>query len=219
MIRTLLAILLMSSPLLAADAKQVRYVCPGGESFRVDFQPELTTVRGTRNAHVMLRMEGKPSIALPQARAASGAKYSDGYTTFWTQGDKAMVESGTVNVSDCQAEAAPQASLEGRWILSRWGDQAPVRPQGAAFVEFDLAAGRAFGILGCNRFSGAVEHSSPDLQFHGIASTKMACQGSAMELESQFARVLETTAAYRIEEDRLMLLDAVGATIAVLIQP
>lgn len=215
---TLLTLLLCASPLLAADGPTVRYACPDGVVFSVHYQPEKTTPRGTRNARAVVRMEGKPTIALPHVPAASGAKYSDGYTTVWTKGEEATIESGAVNLSGCEADQSPQPSLEGRWILSGWGGDEPIRPQGAAFVEFDLDAQRAFGALGCNRFSGAIDHSGSDLRFRGIASTKMACQGPAMELESRFLLTLETTAAYRFEADRLTLLDAVGKTIAKLVK-
>jgi heat shock protein HslJ len=216
--KTLLTFLLCATPLLAADGPTVRYACPGGETFSVHYQPEQTTPKGARNARAVLRTEGKPKIALPHVPAASGARYSDGYTTLWSKGGEAMIESGSVNVSGCVSDQSQPSSLEGRWILSGWGDGDPVQPKGAAFVEFDPANQRAFGALGCNRFSGAADLSGSDLAFRGIASTKMACPGPAMDLESRFLLTLETTASYRITGDRLLLLDAVGKTIAELVK-
>ncbi|QNT71326.1 MliC family protein [Defluviicoccus vanus] len=35
---------------------------------------------------------GRRTIELPQALSASGARYSDGVTTFWNKGDQALFE-------------------------------------------------------------------------------------------------------------------------------
>lgn len=216
--RILLPFVLLLAPLPAADGPTVRYACPDGEGFTVQYQPEKTTPRGTRNPRAVLLMQGKPRINLPHVEAASGAKYSDGYTTLWSQGEQAMLESGSVNVSGCTAQTGSEALLDGRWLLSSRGDDSPVRPKGAAFVEFSPSDQRAFGVLGCNRFSGSVDLNDPELAFRGIAVTKMACRGPVMDLESRFLLALETTASYRIDAEHLMLQDAVGNTIAKLIK-
>jgi putative lipoprotein len=42
------------------------------------------------------------TVLLPEAPAASGAKYSDGRVTFWSQGEEAIVESGGRAYKDCR---------------------------------------------------------------------------------------------------------------------
>ncbi len=45
------------------------------------------------------------TLELPQVESASGAKYSDGTTTFWTKGDEAFVQVNDETViSDCLAQ-------------------------------------------------------------------------------------------------------------------
>ena len=45
------------------------------------------------------------TLELPQVEAASGARYSDGTTTFWTKGDEAFVQVNDETViSDCVAQ-------------------------------------------------------------------------------------------------------------------
>lgn len=44
-------------------------------------------------------------LRLPQAISASGARYSDGVTTFWIKGDQATLEIDGKTYSDCRGEA------------------------------------------------------------------------------------------------------------------
>src|SRR5262245_54322116 len=76
---------------------QFHYTCPSGETFDVRF---LTPQGGREGALLLTR--GKPAITLPRAPSGSGARYSDGYTTLWTKGNDALIESGSVNVKDCK---------------------------------------------------------------------------------------------------------------------
>ena len=59
------------------------FVCPDGTSIDVEFD------NGARTATVALP-EG--TVTLPQVESASGARYSDGTTTFWNKGNEATIE-------------------------------------------------------------------------------------------------------------------------------
>jgi membrane-bound inhibitor of C-type lysozyme/heat shock protein HslJ len=74
----------------------VTYACADDVTIEAVFDND------TRTATVTLP-EG--TLDLPQVEAASGARYSDGTTTFWTKGDEAfvMVDDETV-ISDCLAQ-------------------------------------------------------------------------------------------------------------------
>jgi membrane-bound inhibitor of C-type lysozyme len=75
-----------SSP---APASGIPYQCDGGKTFVAEFT---------------LTMEGE-TLEMPLVPAASGAKYSDGTTTLWTQGDEAFIEVGEKIVyENCQAQ-------------------------------------------------------------------------------------------------------------------
>lgn len=46
------------------------------------------------------------TLELPHVQSGSGAKYSDGSTTFWTKGDEAFVQvDEEIVIADCQAQS------------------------------------------------------------------------------------------------------------------
>lgn len=62
---------------------------------------KLTVTQDNRQDKVSFIMDGK-QLTLPQVRAASGAKYSDGHYTFWSKGESAFIErEGKVIMNDC----------------------------------------------------------------------------------------------------------------------
>lgn len=62
---------------------------------------------GTNNVEIML--PGR-TITLPQVVSASGARYSDGSTTFWNKGDEALFEMNDVSYKGCRADPLPPLS-------------------------------------------------------------------------------------------------------------
>ena len=82
-----LAALIAAAGMVASTAytreatRVVSYTCPAGERFSVEFL----------SGHVRLRT-GAGIFALAKQPAASGAKYSDGRTVFWTKGSEALLE-------------------------------------------------------------------------------------------------------------------------------
>ncbi len=68
--------------------------------------------------------------------------------------------------------------------------------------------GRASGDGGCNRFFATVTMDGEAIVFSEIGSTRMACEEGLMRLEQAYFEALAATASYRIEEGRLVLLDA-----------
>ena len=76
----------------------VTFACPGGEMIEAVFP-------GDRGGEVSVVLPDQEALLLPPVEAASGAKYSDGTTTFWEQGGEAMVEvDGEVVLQNCTAE-------------------------------------------------------------------------------------------------------------------
>ena len=62
---------------------EATFVCPDGTSLDTVFDNDAHTV-------TVALPDGR--VTLPQVESGSGAKYSDGTTTFWNKGDEAMVE-------------------------------------------------------------------------------------------------------------------------------
>jgi len=79
---------------------------PGGPRMRVyacdglAFRVEVTPGRA------LLRLRGR-SIDLPAAPSGSGAKYSDGSTTFWSKGNEALLTLDGVEHSGCRVQSKP----------------------------------------------------------------------------------------------------------------
>jgi len=71
------------------------YVCDGLE-FRVEVTPE----------RALLFLPGR-SLALTAVPAASGAKYADGTTTFWSKADEAMLTVDGAEHTGCKLERRP----------------------------------------------------------------------------------------------------------------
>jgi heat shock protein HslJ len=72
---------------------------------------------------------------------------------------------------------------------------------------------RLAGSGGCNRLSGSYELSGDRLKLGQPASTRAAC-GRGMEQEHAFVDALGKVARWRIDNQRLALLDEHGSTIA-----
>jgi len=84
-------------PDLEATMAAVTYQCPDGELIEAEYMNE--------DAQVIVGLPDQEPIALPQVEAASGARYSDGTTTFWSKGDQVLVEvDGETILSDCVAQ-------------------------------------------------------------------------------------------------------------------
>ncbi|MFQ4139265.1 MliC family protein [Nodosilinea sp. PGN35] len=80
----------------AATAETVVFNCPGGETITAQF---------TDTNEAIVTLPDQAPLTLPAAEAASGARYSDGTTTFWNKGTEAMVEvDDAVVLSGCQAQ-------------------------------------------------------------------------------------------------------------------
>lgn len=71
------------------------------------------------------------------------------------------------------------------------------------------------GSGGCNRLQGEYQMNDTDraaLRFGKVVATEMACD--ATEIETELFKALERTASYRLEGDRLQLMDEAGKVIA-----
>lgn len=94
----LIAILLV----LPSVAQVVRYACPGGEKIEVKYLGKVAVVQ----------VEGNGKLSMQQVAAASGAKYSDGYTIAWNKGKTLLLEAGTMKLENC-AEISVATSMSG----------------------------------------------------------------------------------------------------------
>lgn len=77
-----------------------------------------------------------------------------------------------------------------------------------------LNGSKIAGDTGCNRFFGDFSADGKNLQFSNMGSTRMMCP--EMQFENSYLQILENTAAFRINGEKLTLMDGSGSIIAVL---
>ncbi len=82
------------------------------------------------------------------------------------------------------------------------------------FVRFKSNENKLEGNGGCNSLFGKFELSGTDRIKMNVASTKMACEGTRMEIESNFFKVLTMADSYFIKGDTLQLFKAKMAPLA-----
>jgi copper homeostasis protein (lipoprotein) len=88
--------------------------------------------------------------------------------------------------------SASKESFAGKWLLSEINGAAP---NGEAWIEVDAANRRVAGNNGCNRITGGYEPAGEAINFKGFAGTRMACPGSAMQLEAAFNKAMDNATA------------------------
>lgn len=87
--------------------------------------------------------------------------------------------------------------------------------QGELHVVLRSEDRRVTGFGGCNRFTGSYSLAGSTLTFSKMAATMMACV-EGMEQEQALHDTFEKTVAWRINGETLELLDASGASLALL---
>lgn len=91
-------------------------------------------------------------------------------------------------------------------------------PAGVSATLVFESNGHVSGHAGCNGYGGPWMASNGALHFGGMISTKMAClqPAGAMQTEQGVFAALRETARARMQNHRLMLLDANGSALATL---
>src|SRR5262245_37682955 len=86
---------------VVSEQKWLSFRCPDGQTVMAQFHlPE--------DQFVNVRFDGR-ELRLPHVISGSGARYSDGKTTFWNKGRSVLVEvDDKIVVQDCMLEENPQ---------------------------------------------------------------------------------------------------------------
>lgn len=113
------------------------------------------------------------------------------------------------------ADAAKVTLESTAWQLVELGDRAGLNEAEALgpTLLFDADKQRIAGEAGCNRFMGSYRLQGDKLSFSHLGTTMMAC-ANGMELEQRYLELLGQVAAWRMEGERLQLLDADGEVLA-----
>jgi heat shock protein HslJ len=100
------------------------------------------------------------------------------------------------------------------WKLTELGGAPATGAEGQREPFLVLARNKSevSGSGGCNRFAGGFTLKGRGIRFGHVASTMMMCP-HGMEQEQAFFAALAESAGYRIDGDRLALLDASGVVL------
>lgn len=101
--------------------------------------------------------------------------------------------------------AAPALSVPSSWVLVELnGKPVPANTAQPATLAFAADSNRVSGYSGCNNFSGAYTLSDGNrLRFGPMAMTRRACP--EMSMETEYAKVLESTDGFAVRGDTLLL--------------
>jgi heat shock protein HslJ len=108
---------------------------------------------------------------------------------------------------------ADSASLEGtQWSLVTLAGKPPLA---GTEPSAEFTADEMSGSAGCNHYFGTYEVSGSDFAIGTVASTEMWCMDpeGVMDQEQAFLAALASVASYRLDGERLELLDAKGSVI------
>lgn len=113
--------------------------------------------------------------------------------------------------------AGPAAAAEPRRLRGTYWKLVLLQGQPVRFDEsrpeahllLDAGEMRASGSGGCNRFSGGFRVAGQELRLVRLASTEMACR-EGVQQEADYLASLAQVAGYRVQGQRLSLLDAQG---------
>ena len=108
-------------------------------------------------------------------------------------------------------EGADAAELETGWLLQEMTGESFAGGTDLSRARITLHAdGKVSGSTGCNRLMGGFEISGGRLTFGPTASTRRACPGDYMKLESAFNKMLSQVQSWQLRDGRMLLLGSDG---------
>jgi len=121
----------------------------------------------------------------------------------------------TLILAACAGTPAFTQLADTRWQLVEIGDPAiDLNTTGRRpYLRMHGADQRVEGHTGCNRINGSYSGGGKNLRFDSLASTRRYC-ADLMRQESAFMHALERTAAARVDDATLTLLDGQGDKLA-----
>lgn len=76
-----------------------------------------------------------------------------------------------------------------------------------------LEQGRAAGLAGCNRYTGAAQAEGGRLRFGPMAATRMMCPPAVMDQEHRFLEAMQSVASYSFAGSLLELRNESGQVV------
>jgi putative lipoprotein len=104
----------------------------------------------------------------------------------------------------------PSPILDVNWTAEEVGGVAVKPGDSTLSIAADMRAG---GRGGCNSYFTQAQISAERLAFSSVAATRMACAETVMAQEAVFFDALTATRFWRLESEKLLLLNAGGAIV------
>lgn len=150
---------------------------------------------------------------------AAYLKALESVASFELLGDRLTLRtaSGAIAVEYSQSKSIGLSDTS--WSLSLYyvGGDAVTSPLVGTEITANFSEdGKLTGSTGCNNYFSSFQVDGDSLSLGPVGATKMACPEppGVMDQETAFLAILDNTRAYKINVDRLFLLDANGAILA-----
>jgi heat shock protein HslJ len=110
---------------------------------------------------------------------------------------------------------ATPPSIDGAWNLTSLGDSNNVRGAGDRAITLTVKSDstRVAGFAGCNQYGGSYTVAGDSIKFGALMSTKMACPGWPMQLETSYLAALSDATTFSVSDSVLVLNRRTGAAL------
>lgn len=113
-------------------------------------------------------------------------------------GTSLVMAQSTANKDPLMAQSS---AIAGKWrLVSMGATAAPSTPLQTTELSANFEGDRISGSGGCNRFTGSYQAESSTLSIGALASTRMACEESVMNQETNYLTALQGAQRYEINE-------------------
>lgn len=117
----------------------------------------------------------------------------------------AMLGAGLL-LSGLSAAYATDKALYGDWVAERiQGHKLKGKVQSTLEIAQD---GRISGTGGCNRYMGSMVIEGDKITVKPVGGTMMACPPPMMQQDDKFHKALNSVTSWKINKDRLVLIDS-----------
>lgn len=130
-----------------------------------------------------------------------------------TRGARALAFGLAAGLLAPMAQAAPTPPSDTHWRLANVAGLDSIDPSITDLVVD--TEGNISGVAGCNRYQRPLS----DDGYGEIVVTRKSCSDSQMEQEAAFLQALEHTREWDTDGERLLLRDAQGRTLAMMLEP
>ncbi len=126
----------------------------------------------------------------------------------------ALITVGALTACAQPQKEEAQVDIAGEWVLTVVnGEDVSTTVRADKIINFDVKENRFNAKVGCNNLFGGININESNLSIGQVASTMMACDKAAMDMDQKVSRTLEQTQSYVIQKGELILLNSKGEAV------